>query len=213
MKAIAINGSPRKGGNTETLLRTVLQSLTNAGWDTEFIQVGGKEIRGCRACYECFKKMNSRCGQKPDAFDACFDSMRGANAIILGSPTYFTDVTAEMKALLDRAGLVALANGGLFRRKIGAAVVAVRRGGGTHAFDTINHMFLMSGAIVPGSTYWNLGFGLDKGEVTKDEEGLRNMADLGQTIAWLGQAIQQCPDRTSGPVQSEPTPESAVESP
>jgi multimeric flavodoxin WrbA len=207
MKAIAINGSPRKGGNTETLLRKVLEPLTKAGWDAEFIQLGGKEIRGCRACYECFKKKNSRCGQKgEEVFDACLEKMIQADAIILGSPTYFTDVSTEMKALLDRAGLVAVANGGLFRRKIGAAVVAVRRGGGTHAFDTMNHMFLMSGAIVPGSTYWNLGFGLEKGEVKKDEEGLRNMTDLGQTIAWLGDAIQRSPDRISGPVFAEPSP-------
>ena len=122
-------------------------------------------------------------------FNRCFERMVAADAMILGSPTYFTDVSAEMKALLDRAGLVALANGGLFRGKIGAAVVAVRRGGGTHAFDTMNHMFLMSGAIVPGSTYWNLGFGREKGEVARDDEAARNMADLGQTIAWLGEAI------------------------
>jgi multimeric flavodoxin WrbA len=206
MKAIAINGSPRKGGNTETLLQKVLEPLTRAAWETELIQLGGKQIQGCRACYQCFKKKNSRCGQKSDAFDPCLEKMIAADAIILGSPTYFTDVSTEMKALLDRAGLVAVANGGLFRRKIGAAVVAVRRGGGTHAFDTINHMFLMSGVIVPGSTYWNLGFGLDKGEVKKDEEGLRNMADLGQTIAWLGKAIQQSPERVSGPVYAEPAP-------
>jgi len=207
MKAIAINGSPRKGGNTETLLRKVLEPLTTAGWTTEFIQLGGKEIRGCRACYQCFDKKNSRCGQKgEEVFDVCLEKMLQADAIILGSPTYFTDVSSEMKALLDRAGLVAVANGGLLRRKIGAAVVAVRRGGGTHAFDTINHMFLMSGVIVPGSTYWNLGFGLDKGEVKKDEEGLRNMTDLGQTIAWLGDAIQRSPDRISSPVFAEPAP-------
>jgi len=191
MKAIAINGSPRKGGNTEILLRKVMEPLTEAGWDTEFIQLGGQPIHGCRACYDCFKKKNSRCGQKgEEVFDLCLEKMILADAIVLGSPTYFSDVTSEMKALLDRTGLVAVANGGLFRRKIGAAVVAVRRGGGTHAFDTMNHMFLMSGAIVPGSTYWNLGVGLDKGDVKQDEEGLRNMADLGQTIAWLGKAIQ-----------------------
>jgi len=191
MKAIAINGSPRKGGNTEILLRKVMEPLTEAGWDTEFIQLGGQPIHGCRACYDCFKKKNSRCGQKgEEVFDLCLEKMILADAIVLGSPTYFSDVTSEMKALLDRAGLVAVGNGGLFRRKIGAAVVAVRRGGGTHAFDTMNHMFLMSGAIVPGSTYWNLGVGLDKGDVKQDEEGLRNMADLGQTIAWLGKAIQ-----------------------
>ena len=206
MKAIAINGSPRQGGNTEILLRKVLEPLTDAGWDTECIQLGGKPIRGCRACYQCFKTKDSRCGQEDGVFGACLEKMLSADAIILGSPTYFTDVTSEMKALLDRAGLVAVANGGLFRRKIGAAVVAVRRGGGTHAFDTINHMILMSGAIIPGSTYWNLGFGLDKGDVNKDEEGLRNMADLGQTIAWLGKAIQQSPDRIARSVYSEPSP-------
>jgi len=116
--------------------------------------------------------------------------MLAADAIILGSPTYFTDVTAEMKALLDRAGLVSVANGGLLRGKIGASVVAARRGGATHAFDTMNHMFLMSGAIIPGSTYWNMGFGMEKGEVVHDEEGFRNMKDLGTTIAWLGKAMK-----------------------
>jgi multimeric flavodoxin WrbA len=191
MKAVAINGSPRKGGNTEILLKQVLAPLTEAGWEAEFIQLGGADIRGCRACYHCFDTKDSQCGQKNDVFNSCMAKMAAADAIILGSPTYFSDVSAEMKALLDRAGLVALANGGLFRGKIGAAVVAVRRGGGTHAFDTMNHMFLMSGAIVPGSTYWNLGFGLDKGEVAKDEEAARNMADLGRTIAWLGEAIHQ----------------------
>jgi len=191
MKAVAINGSPRKGGNTEILLKKVLANLAAAGWETEFVQLGGASIRGCQACYVCFDRKNSQCSQKDEFFNQCFQKMVAADAIILGSPTYFTDVSAEMKALLDRAGLVALANGGLLRGKIGAAVVAVRRGGGTHAFDTMNHMFLMSGAIVPGSTYWNLGFGLEKGEVAKDEEAARNMNDLGQTIAWLGEAIHQ----------------------
>jgi multimeric flavodoxin WrbA len=195
MKAVAINGSPRKGGNTEMLLKQALAPLAAAGWETEFIQLGGANIRGCQACYECFKKKNSRCSQRNDVLNGCFEKMVAADAILLGSPTYFTDVSAEMKALLDRAGLVALANGGLFRGKIGAAVVAVRRGGGTHAFDTINHMFLMSGAIVPGSTYWNLGFGLDKGDVAKDDEAARNMDDLGQTIAWLGEAIHRHPGK------------------
>jgi multimeric flavodoxin WrbA len=191
MKAVAINGSPRKGGNTEMLLKKALAPLTANGWETEFIQLGGTPIRGCRACYHCFKAKDSQCGLKEDPFNPCFEKMVAADAILLGSPTYFTDVSAEMKALLDRAGLVALANGGLFRGKIGAAVVAVRRGGGTHAFDTMNHLFLMSGMIVPGSTYWNLGFGLEKGDVAKDDEASRNMSDLGHTIAWLGEAIHQ----------------------
>jgi len=195
MKAIAINGSPRQGGNTEILLKKALEPLAAAGWETELIQVGGQPIRGCMACYQCVQAKNKRCAQKDKVFERCLEKMIEADAIILGSPTYFTDVSAEMKALLDRSGFVARANGGLFRRKIGAAVVAVRRGGGTHAIDTINHMFLISGVIVPGSTYWNLGFGRDKGEVSKDEEGLRNMRDLGETIAWLGKAIRGMNDK------------------
>lgn len=191
MKALAINGSPRKGGNTETLLKKALVPLSTAGWETELVQLGGSNIHGCRACYQCCKKKNGRCAHDDDFFNPCFGKMVAADAIILGSPTYFTDVSTEMKALLDRSGLVALANGGLFRGKIGASVVAVRRGGGTHAFDTMNHLFLMSGAIVPGSTYWNLGYGLDKGDVAKDEEAARNMDDLGRTIAWLGEAIHE----------------------
>ncbi len=190
MKAVAINGSPRKGGNTEILLRKVLEPLTAAGWETEFIQLGGKKIKGCTACYGCFNSNDGRCTDKTDVFNECFEKMLAAQAIILGSPTYFTDVSAEMKALLDRAGFVSVANGGLLRGKIGAAVVAVRRGGGTHAFDTMNHMFLMSGVIIPGSTYWNLGYGLEKGDVARDEEALRNMEDLGRTIAWLGKAME-----------------------
>jgi len=189
MKAVAINGSPRKGGNTEILLKKVLEPLSAAGWETEFIQLGGKKIRGCSACSRCFDTNDARCSMKTDIFNEWFEKILASQAIILGTPTYFTDVSAEMKAFLDRAGLVSVANGGLLRGKIGAAVVAVRRGGGTHAFDTINHMFLMSGVIVPGSTYWNLGYGLDKGDVAGDAEGLRNMEDIGKTIAWLGAAM------------------------
>ena len=126
LKAIAINGSPRTGGNTEILLKKVLEPLAEAHWETDFIQVGGKPIRGCRACYHCFKTKNARCGLQDGVFEHCMEKMLQADAIILGSPTYFSDVSSEMKALLDRAGLVSVANGGLFRGKIGASVVAVR---------------------------------------------------------------------------------------
>lgn len=190
MYAVAVNGSPRPGGNTETLLRRALAPLDAAGWNTEFVQLGGKPIRGCMACYKCFEKQNGRCIVDNDAFNPVMEKLLRADAMILGSPTYFTDVTAELKALLDRAGLVAIANGRAFRGKIGAAVVAVRRGGATHVFDTINHMFLMNQVIVPGSLYWNMGYGRDKGEVENDAEGLANMDNLGQTIAWLGRAMQ-----------------------
>ena len=190
MKAVAINGSPRKGGNTETLLLKVLEPLKAAGWQTGFIQVGAKNIRGCSACFKCFDNKDKQCAMKNDIFNDCMQQILEADAVILGSPTYFTDVSAEMKALLDRTGMVALANDRVLCGKIGAAVVAVRRGGATHVFDTINHMFFMSGMVVPGSTYWNMGFGLDKGQAGNDEEGINNMINLGEAIAWLGKAIQ-----------------------
>lgn len=189
MYALAISGSPRKNGNTQTLLKHVLAPLAAAGWETELVRVGGKGISGCIACYECFRNKDMRCSVNKDGFNAVMERMVRAQAIVIGSPTYFTDVTADTKAVLDRSGLVAIANGHVFRGKIGAAVVAVRRGGGTHVFDTINHMYLMSQMIVPGSTYWNLGFGMNPGEVENDAEGLNNMRHLGETIAWLGQAM------------------------
>jgi multimeric flavodoxin WrbA len=185
MKAIAINGSPRPGGNTEIMLKKVLEPLEAAGWSTEYRQIGGKPVRGCMACFKCFEKRNMRCSVEKDHMNDYLEQIYAADAVILGSPTYVTDVTPELKALIDRACLVALANGGALKGKIGAAVVAIRRGGATHVFDTINHLFLMSSMIVPGSIYWNLGMSLDKGQVLGDDEAMRNMNHLGQTIAWF----------------------------
>ena len=185
MKALAINGSPRKGGNTEILLRKVLEPLAAAGHKTEYVQVGGTRIRGCTACGACGRLKNKRCVIEDDIFNLAFAKMLEADAIVIGSPVYFADVTAETKALIDRAGRVARTNGGLLWRKIGAAAVAARRGGAIHAVDAINHLFLANQMVVPGSTYWNFGLGRDPGDVLADEEGLANMKDLGEQIAWL----------------------------
>ena len=125
-----------------------------------------------------------------DKFNDFYTKMLKADAIILGSPTYFAAVSADLKALIERAGFVAYANNHAFSGKIGAAVVAVRRGGATHAYDTINHMYQMSRMIIPGSTYWNMGYGLEKGDVREDDEGLANMRHLGKSIDWLGRAIK-----------------------
>ncbi len=194
MKVIAINGSPRTGGNTEVMLKKVLKPLEAAGWNTEQYKIGGNLVRGCMACFKCFEMKNKQCVINDDKINEALEKIYDADAIILGSPTYFADVSTEMKALLDRSGMVSIANGGLLKGKIGAAVVAVRRGGGTNVFDTINHMFLMSSMIVPGSIYWNLGVGLEKEDVLKDDEAMRNMTHLGQTIAWLGKALASNPD-------------------
>ncbi len=188
MYAVAISGSPRKGGNTELLLNRVLTELKGAGWETELENVGGTAIRGCIACEKCFENKDNECAVKKDNFNGIFSKMLRADAMILGSPTYFAAVSADLKALIERAGYVAYANGHAFSGKIGAAVVAVRRGGATHAYDTINHMFQMSRMIIPCSTYWNMGIGENKGQVLEDEEGLANMRHLGKCIDWLGRA-------------------------
>ena len=190
MYALAVNGSPRKDGNTFYLLKEVLAPIEQAGWETELVQAGGQDLRGCIACYKCFENRDQRCAVDKDMFNQIMEKIVRADALIMGSPTYFTDVSAELKAVLDRAGLVSQANGVLLRGKIGAAVAAVRRAGAVHVFDTINHMFLMSQMIVPGSTYWNLGIGFDKGDVSQDAEGMRNMRHLGSVIAWLGDGLR-----------------------
>ena len=188
MKVLALNGSPRKNGNTATLLEKVLSPLIEAGWETEIVQIGGQKIQGCRGCLKCAEKKNRRCVFDNDILNGVLEKMLAADAMILGTPCYFTDMSAEMKALVDRAGFVAFVNGGLFQGKIGAAVVAAGRGGATHAFDSINHMFLMSRMLVPGSSYWNMGYGTNEKDVLNDSYGMENMNHLGRTIAWLGKA-------------------------
>jgi multimeric flavodoxin WrbA len=185
MKVVAFNGSPRREGNTFRLIRRVFDALEKEGIGTELVQVGGTLLHGCAACYRCGQTKNGCCAQDGDMINDCIKKMVAADGIIIGSPTYFSDVTPETKALIDRAGFVCRANGGLLRRKVGAAVVAVRRGGEIHAYDSINHFFLINEVIVPGSIYWNMGFGRDVGEVEKDEEGMRTMTALGENMAWV----------------------------
>jgi multimeric flavodoxin WrbA len=185
MKVVAFNGSARKDGNTAILVRRVFAELEKEGIETELVQLAGQHIHGCAACGQCFKNKNQRCVFDDDIVNACIEKMQAADGIILASPTYFADVTSEMKALIDRAGFVARANDDLFKRKVGAAVVAVRRAGAMHTFDSLNHFFLIGQMIIPGSSYWNIGIGRAKGEVEHDEEALRTMEALGQNLAWL----------------------------
>jgi len=189
-KVIAINGSPRKDGNTARLLTEVLAELEKEGVETELVQIGGKKVHGCTACGKCFENQDGKCVIDNDFVNDCIAKMAAADGIVIGSPTYFADVSTETKALIDRAGFVAIANGGMFTRKAGAAVVAVRRAGAVHAFDTINHLFGISQMFTVGSSYWNLGLGLAAGEVEKDEEGLQTMRNLGANMAWLLKRIR-----------------------
>ncbi len=184
MKVIAFNGSARKDGNTAVMVRKAFEPLEAAGVETELVQLAGETVRGCRACGTCFKNKDARCIWDDDIANDCIAKMVAADGIILASPVYFSDVTAEMKALIERAGYVAMANDSLLRRKLGAGVVAVRRAGGIHTFDTLNHFFLISEMLVVGSTYWNIGIGRKKGEVAEDSEGMATMEHLGENMAW-----------------------------
>lgn len=185
MKVIAFNGSARKDGNTAALIRHVLKELEAEGIQTELLQLGGTHIQGCIACFKCFKNQDRHCSVDKDMLNECIDKMLEADGIILGSPTYFANVSTNIKSLIDRAGLVAKANKDMFARKVGAAVVAVRRAGAIHVFNSINHFFFINQMVVPGSSYWNMGQGLNPGEVEKDDEGIRTMLTLGKNMAWV----------------------------
>lgn len=184
MKVVAFSGSARKDGNTARMVREAFGPLEAAGVQTELVQLAGQTLRGCRACYQCLEKKDGRCSMKDDAVNDHIAKLVEADGILLASPVYFSDVSSEMKALIDRAGMVCRVNGDLLKRKLCAGIAVARRGGAIHTFDTLNHFFLIGQMIVVGSSYWNLGFGRDKGEVEKDEEAMAVMRTLGENLAW-----------------------------
>ncbi len=189
MKVVAFNGSARKDGNTAILVNKVFEELEKEGIDTELVQMAGMKIKGCIACFKCFENKDRLCNVRNDDINECIEKMDEADGIILASPTYFATMSTETKALIDRSGMVAIANGHMFARKVGAAVVAVRRGGAVTTFDGINHFFFISQMIVPGSSYWNFGVGLHPGDVEGDDEGMQTMQNLGSNMAWLMKKI------------------------
>jgi multimeric flavodoxin WrbA len=190
MKAIAFNGSPKADGNTAHMLKLVLSDLQKEGIETEFIQVGGEPVRGCKACGGCRQNKDMKCVITSDGINDWIQKMASADAILIGSPTYFADLTPETKALIDRCGYVSRSNGNFLKRKIGAAVVAARRAGAVHVFDSINHFFTILEMIVPGSSYWNLSLSLAPGDFEKDAEGNATMHTLADNIAWLMKKLE-----------------------
>ncbi|MDR0786184.1 MAG: flavodoxin family protein [Treponema sp.] len=187
MKVLAINGSPRRGGNTETLLKTVLGVCVDAGFETELYQAGGREVHGCKGCNWC-RENKGRCIQN-DWINELYPKMKAADAVILGSPTYFFDLTPETKAVMDRTGYISRSDGFAFNRKVAAAVSAVRRAGGVATLDSIQHFFLINGMIIPGSSYLNVSLARETGDAAKDAEGLQTMKTLGENIVWLVKKI------------------------
>jgi multimeric flavodoxin WrbA len=185
MRVLAVNGSPRLNGNTRKALEIVLGELKAAGIEGEIINICEKDIHGCKACGACGRNKDKRCIRTDDDVNAYIEKMCAADGIILGSPTYFGNMTAQMKAFIDRAGFVGRANGDLYKRKVAAAVAINRRAGALEAFNSMNDFFLIGQMIVVGSTYWNVGTALKPGEISEDVEGVKTMKDLGQNMAWL----------------------------
>ncbi len=190
MKIVAFNGSPRRNGNTFFLLQELFRIFETEGIETELIQLGNKVVHGCTACGICKEKQDGKCHIKNEHLNFCIEKMVEADGIIIGSPVYFADVTPEVKALIDVAGYVTRASGHLLKRKVGAGVIAVRRSGALHSFETINNFFLINQMIVPGSNYWNLAIGRDPGDVLKDEEGMNTMLTLAKNMSWLLKKLQ-----------------------
>ena len=190
MKVVAFNGSARKDGNTTMLVNYVFEELHKHDIETELVQLAGKHPHGCIACYQCFERKNRRCAVDIDCINECIEKMEQADGIILASPTYFANMSTELKALIDRCGMTSRANGDMYKRKVGAAVATHRRGGAVHVFDSINHFFTIGQMIIVGSNYWNFAVGREKGEVSADDEGVDTMRVLGQNMAWLLKKLQ-----------------------
>ncbi|HEX3046702.1 MAG TPA: flavodoxin family protein [Bacillota bacterium] len=185
MKVVAFNGSPHHNGNTVTLIQRALGKIAEQGIETELIHLTGKPLRGCAACYQCRERKNRKCAIDSDPINEWLPKMFAADGIIIGSPTYFANLSAEAKAFIDRSGYVSRGNGGLLKRKVGAAIVVARRAGAITVFNAINDFFLINEMIVPGSSYWNIALGREIGDVEADAEGLKTMDILGENMAWL----------------------------
>lgn len=190
MKVMGFNGSARKDGNTSILIQKVFEELEAEGIETKLVNLGSKSVNGCLACMKCHENKDGHCVQKKDELNDWLDEMKACNGIILGTPVYFADISGQIKCFIDRTGMVSRANGNMFQRKVGAGVVAVRRAGSVSAFHSLNAYFTIAEMIIVGSSYWNMGYGRDKGEVLQDGEGLQTMANLGKNMAWLIKTLE-----------------------
>lgn len=185
MKVIAINGSPRVGGNTHHALRMAGERLEAKGIEFEIIQVGNKNVHGCRDCGKCRENRDERCVITSDPLNEWIQKLKQADGIILASPVYYAGISGAMKCFLDRTFYVSGSNGNFFRHKVGAAMVALRRSGGTTTLDSLLHYLTYSEMILATSNYWNIIHGRNHEESFQDAEGMQIMQLLGENMAWL----------------------------
>ena len=203
MKVIAINGSPRADGNTYTAIRLVAEELAEQGIETEVLHIGNQEIQGCTACGGCIRNRDERCVLKGESVNDAIQKMKGADGILIASPVHYSAVAGTMKSFLDRVFYVGGVNGGLFRHKVGASLVAVRRSGGLPAFDQLNNFLLYAEMLIPASHYWNVIHGARPGEVLQDAEGVQIMRVLGRNMAWLMKLVEHGRDAVPAPAKEK----------
>ena len=190
MNVVAFNGSPKEQGNTAAALKLVAAELEGAGITVNFVHLGKELISGCIACGACIKNRNERCIIESDKVNDYIQMMKNADGILIGSPVHFASIGGTMKSFLDRAFYVSGVNNSLFRHKVGAAVVAVRRSGGVTTFDSLNHYINYAEMVMPGANYWNVIHGTRPGDTVKDEEGEQILRTLGRNMLWLLQLIE-----------------------
>lgn len=190
MKLLAINGSPKSNGNTATAINVLFEEVRKDGIETELIHIGNKSIRGCIGCGQCGEKQNGKCNAFNDEVNEFLPKLTAADAIVIGSPVYFSGINGTLKSFLDRAFFVSWVNGGLLRLKPGAGIVSLRRSGGSAAFDQLNKYFQISEMMVVSSCYWNIIHGFAPGEAEQDLEGLNIMRALGRNLAWTLKLIE-----------------------
>src|SRR5512142_603308 len=189
MHAVAISGSPRKNGNTETLLQRCLDGLSSKGLTTQLISLRDKTIKGCRACTICSRNRDKQCNTKDDDFHPIFEAMQKADVIVVGSPVYFGSATPEMMALLDRAGYVSRQCGNLFSRKLGGPLAVARRAGHNFTYAQLLYWYMINDMVVPGSSYWNVALAREAGEVVNDREALATIDRFAENLAWLARRL------------------------
>lgn len=199
MKVVAFNGSPNTKGNTYHALKLVCDELEKEGIETEIICIGNKRISGCLACNGCVKNKNEQCIINGDDVNLWIQSMKEADGILLGSPVHYASMSGNMKSFLDRAFYVAGVNDSMFRYKVGASVVAVRRAGGLPAFNELNNFLTYSEMMIPTSNYWNVIYGRTPGEALEDEEGVQIMRVLGKNMAYLLKIMEKAKNLVEAP--------------
>ena len=200
MKVIAINGSPRKNGNTSQALKIMADELEEQGIEVEIIQIGHLNIHGCLGCGYCRTSADNQCVFKDDIVNDVAKKMREADGFILASPTYYAGIAGTMKAFLDR---VFYTSSKYFKYKVATSISVVRRAGGVDVVHQLNNYLNLAQTVMPPSQYWTIAYGLAKGEVIQDKEGIQTIRKNARSMAWLLNIIDAGKEKIPAPVDED----------